>query len=151
MLGNCTEGQPGVGEILKKVSRTYKAASSFELVAELTPLESSRDKRETGQMVFAFRDPNRYRMEMTEMREAPSTKAIVVHDGSTLWMHSSDTNEYVSAPSSPMNSVSAPEDPLLMWRFRKAATSSKGPSCFGKRRSSSAVPKWIATSCRFLR
>lgn len=110
--------QPGVAEILQKVSRTYKGASSFELAADVTPLKV--EKHQVGHVLFAFQSPGRYRLEMVDGGDAKSTKVIVVHDGSTLWMYSSATGEYVSNPSAPRESGLEPQDPFLMWRFRGA-------------------------------
>ena len=75
-------------------------------------------------MLFAFRSPNRYRLELSEKGDSKATNIIVVHDGSVLWMYSSDTGEYVSAPSVPVKDGAASlegQDPFLMWRYRGAA------------------------------
>jgi len=54
--------QPSVAEILQKVSQTYKAVSEYEFVADLTARDAA-GSTSAGHMLFAFRSPNRYRME----------------------------------------------------------------------------------------
>jgi outer membrane lipoprotein-sorting protein len=92
--------QPTVAEILQNVSQTYKAASEYELVADLADLKTESNKGGTGHMHFAFESPNRYRMEMSGLGDSEPTKIVIVDDGSTLWTYSPETNEYDSIPAS---------------------------------------------------
>jgi outer membrane lipoprotein-sorting protein len=133
MCSALAQAQPGVTEILQKVSRSYKAASSYELVADVAQPNASGQKGETGHILFAFRSPNRYRLELSEMGGARSTRMVVVHDGSFLWIYSPETNEYDAAPAGRGTNGAAgdqglapAEDPFLMWRYRGAADFAEG-------------------------
>src|SRR5258708_5191457 len=81
-----------IAEILTKVSETYKAASQYELAADLKLQERGADAgtRSDNRMRFAFQAPNRYRLEgaipgMSAGFEEFS-EALIVHDGSTVWV-----------------------------------------------------------------
>jgi hypothetical protein len=60
-----------VADTLRKVSQTYRAATEYRLAADLTLLHAGTKTGAPGHMLFAFRSPNRYRMETT----APETAA----------------------------------------------------------------------------
>ena len=94
------QAQPDVAEIMKRVSKTYTDVIEYEFVSETrtTLQEEPRVRRQ----LFAFRVPNQYRKEVTELRspdDAPEPKDIVmVHDGSMLWTYSGKINQYSSVP-----------------------------------------------------
>src|ERR1700730_4084407 len=81
--------QPDVAEILKKVSETYKAASQYEFVADATVHEARTGRDVTSHMRFAFKAPDRYRVEGSmpgmSVGDLGPGEAIIVHDGSVVW------------------------------------------------------------------
>jgi len=66
MCSALAHAQPGAAEILQKVGKAYKAASSFELVAEIAQSKGAGHKAEAGHILFAFRSPSQYRLELSE-------------------------------------------------------------------------------------
>jgi outer membrane lipoprotein-sorting protein len=96
--------QPNVAGILKKVGETYKAATEYELAAKVSVGGSGTGT--TGHMRFAFKAPNRYRMEgaIPGMMAggSGSSGAVAVHDGSALWFYLPASNRYGSIPASAM-------------------------------------------------
>jgi outer membrane lipoprotein-sorting protein len=68
-------------------------------------------------------------MEMAGLGDSEPTKIIIVHDGSTLWTYSAETNEYASisatelakdAPGDQGDLAPLAEDHFMMWRYRSA-------------------------------
>jgi hypothetical protein len=57
------QAQPNVAAILQKVSQNYRAASSYEFVADVTLCEDGANKGWSSRAHLAFESPNRYRME----------------------------------------------------------------------------------------
>jgi outer membrane lipoprotein-sorting protein len=123
---------PNVAEILQKVSQTYKAAPNYEFVADLTLHEGGATG--SGHAIFAFEPPNRYRMEGAIPGaggdDPASAKAVLVHDGSTLWAYMPESNQYFTVPASELtvdaqgdDGDMSPEamDHFMMWRYRGAA------------------------------
>jgi outer membrane lipoprotein-sorting protein len=102
LRGALAQAQPDVAEILKKVSETYKGVSEYELVGDGTDTDSRSGKREAIHMLFAFKGPNRYRMEGTGAGVAPdgSGQSVTVYDGSVMWMYLPESNQYGSFPGS---------------------------------------------------
>jgi outer membrane lipoprotein-sorting protein len=126
--------QPNVAEILRKVSQTYKAAANYEFVADATVRTDGANKGWSSHLLFAFVSPNRYRMEgafpgMGSDDPVPG-KALMVHDGSTLWFYFPESNQYVTfkasdltndAPGDQGDVAPAAMDHFMMWRYRGAA------------------------------
>jgi outer membrane lipoprotein-sorting protein len=123
---------PDVAEILKKVGRTYQAAKDYELVAGFTFQDNGAAAG--GHMLFAFKTPNRYRMEGAlpgmGLGGAGSDKAILVDDGATIYCYLPQMNGYASFSASELTGDAPgdagdmrPEavDHYLMWRYRGAA------------------------------
>ncbi len=129
--------QPDAAGILKKVGETYKAASQYELAARL--YAGGNGAGPTGHMRFAFKAPNRYRMEgaMPGMMAgaAGSNGAVAVHDGAALWFYLPESNQYLSIPASELTEDAPgdlgdarPEamDRFIMIRYRGAAEYAPG-------------------------
>jgi outer membrane lipoprotein-sorting protein len=128
--------QPDVPGILKKGSKTYKAASQYEFVTDVTTFDPRTKKSTTGHARFAFKSPNRYRVEMDGFSEGMGPfgmgQGLILHDGSTLWFYTAQTNQYGSIPGEKL-SPNAPGDLgdvrpgamdyFMMWRYRGAADS----------------------------
>ena len=122
--------EPNLAEILQNVSQTYKAASEYELVADLAEFKTGNSKGGTGHMLFAFKSPSRYRMKMSgDMGDPELTKMVIVHNGSTLWTYTPETNEYDSTPAGELTNdapgdlgdmAPAFQDHVMMWRYRGA-------------------------------
>ena len=130
--------QPSVAEILQKVSQTYKAVSEYEFVADLTARDAA-GSTSAGYMLFAFRSPNRYRMEGAvpdmEGGGSGSGKVIMVVDGSTLWMYEPGSNECCTVPASELTANApgdlgdaspAAMDQFMTWRYRGATGFAEG-------------------------
>ena len=120
---------PNLSEILKKVSETYKAASQYELVADTTGHESA-----PGHMLFAFKAPNKYRLEgaMPGMsgNDSAFSEGVIVYDGSAAWFYLPKSNQYGSFPASALTGDDAGDlkdltpgamDQFMMSRYRSAA------------------------------
>jgi outer membrane lipoprotein-sorting protein len=124
--------QPDVPQILRKVGQTYKAASDYELKADVTARENGVNL--AGHMLFAFKKPDRYRMEGNlpgmGLSDSASAKAIVVDDGTTVWYYLPGPNQYASFPAIELTDEApgdlgdmrpAMMDHFMMWRYRGAA------------------------------
>ena len=96
--------RPNVVEILKKVSETYQAVTQYELVASATARDVRTGSDVAGHTLFAFKPPNRYRMEGTFPGLSPDNTAIeqtvIVYDGSGAWLYLPKANQYGFFPSS---------------------------------------------------
>ena len=125
--------QPDVAEILKKVSETYKAASQYEFVVDATVHEARTGRDVTSHMRFAFKAPDRYRVEgsMTGMSvgDLGLGEGIIVHDGSAVWFYLPTSNQYGSFPASGLTADAPGDlgdlnpqamDYVMMWRYRGA-------------------------------
>ena len=82
LLSRPAPGQtpPGVAEILKKISETYRGVSQYELVAEAVKLPGTNAPPRAHTRI-AFKAPNRYRMEATIPRLMETAIPGVVEDG----------------------------------------------------------------------
>ncbi len=132
------QGQPDVPGILKKVSETYKAASQYEFVTDITMIDPQTKKGITGHTRFAFKPPNKYRMETDGFGEdmmGPLGQGLVVHDGSNLWVYMPKANQYSSIPGDKLTADAPgdlgdgrPEfmDHSMMWRYRGAQDFANG-------------------------
>jgi outer membrane lipoprotein-sorting protein len=131
--------QPDVAEILRKVSETYKAASQYEFVVDLKVRDEETGKPTTGHALFAFKSPNRYRAEGAipgmSADLAAFGQAVIVHDGSAVWVYLPKSNQYTSIPISAMTADAPgdlgdlrPEamDNFMMGRYRGAAQFAQG-------------------------
>jgi outer membrane lipoprotein-sorting protein len=120
--------QPDVAEILKKVAEIYKDASEYELVADATDAKSGT--AEVYHMLFAFKAPNKYRMQGVGFIDADiGDEVVMVHDGSAVWFYSPKSNQYDSVPATALIDApgdlgdASPEvmDGFMMGRYRGAA------------------------------
>ena len=116
----------GVAEILQRVGRNYKAVSRYELIVDATEDGS----RETYHMEFAFKAPDKYRMQGSipalSVPDPSFKQATIVYDGSDVWFYFPKSNQYGSFPSSALKGDLGdlkPEaiDRFMMGRFRRAA------------------------------
>jgi outer membrane lipoprotein-sorting protein len=123
--------QPNVAEILQKVSETYKIASEYEFVIDVTAHDPRTKKDLPGHTQFAFRSPNKYRMEMdgTASSGAISGSGLIVDDGSNVWMYMGESNQYgvisadkltADAPGDLGDLNPKAMDQFMMWRYRGA-------------------------------
>jgi outer membrane lipoprotein-sorting protein len=85
--------QADVGQILKKVDETYRAATEYEVVLDATGREEGKDV--AMHALLAFRAPSKYR---TEGAFPGMEELIEVYDGVTLWIYSPKENQYWSIP-----------------------------------------------------
>ena len=123
---------PDVAEILRKVGETYKAASDYQVTADLT-VKSKDGTTSKGKLLIAFRSPNRYRLEGTlpGLGTGNGTgEGVVVHDGTAVWMYMPSSNQYVTFPAAALTAKDAgdladlrPEamDNFMLSRYRGAA------------------------------
>jgi outer membrane lipoprotein-sorting protein len=131
--------QPDVAEILRKVSETYKAASQYEFVVDLKVRDEETATPVAGHVLFAFRSPNRYRVEGAipgmSADFAAFGQAVIVYDGSTVWVYLPKSNQYTTIPISALTADAAgdlgdlrPEamDNFMMWRYRGATRFAQG-------------------------
>ncbi len=88
------QARPDAADILKRVGELYKNASEYELILDITEHDGRTDKDSRDHALFAFKPPNRYRMESTDA----DGKAVGVFDGVNLWMYRSQENLYTSVP-----------------------------------------------------
>ena len=126
----CAGAQPDVRDILGKVSALYKSATQYEIVAESRSVDPVSNAG-AGRARVVFQAPNRYRVEGADSINA-ETGAIVVDDGSTIWLYFPQTNQYNSIPVSALKDDAAgdlrglrPEtqDESAMSRYRHADAS----------------------------
>ena len=127
--------QPDVAGILNRIAQTYKAVSTYELIANVTERQAKGSATPTGYILFAFRSPSQYRMESAMPGTGPdqgaTEKMIIVHDGSTVWSYWSDTNEYDATPASELTHAAPGDDQadlqpvamdtFMLWRYRSAS------------------------------
>jgi len=131
----CAEAQPDVGGILKKVSELYKGAAQYQIVAETVGHKSEPQTADnSGRALFAFKPPNRYRMEGAipgADRDAPelSGGVVIVDDASSVWFYMPKANQYGSFPASALTADApgdlgdlrpAAVDHFIMYRYRTA-------------------------------
>jgi outer membrane lipoprotein-sorting protein len=97
-----SQAQPDITDILKKVSATYKAVSQYDLVIDATGGAPGAREHVSVHMRFAFKAPDKYRMEGSLPGMAPDNpeyeNATAVFDGSTLWWYLPKINQYASIP-----------------------------------------------------
>jgi len=124
---------PDLRQILQRVSDTYRAASQYELFAAATTHDD--DTNDTARMHFAFKGPNRYRMEGAlpggmALDAAEFSQAVLVHDGSNLWFYLPKTNQYGSFSASQLTPDAGGDlgdlapgflDQMMLGRYRDAA------------------------------
>jgi outer membrane lipoprotein-sorting protein len=120
------QSQPNAADILKKVGEAYKSASQYEFIADVTGARTS------GQMLFAFKSPDRYRFEGTFPDSVDLEEGgIIVDDGSTVWLYQPQSNQYLSFPASslaadiPFLNVLRPETMRDSMNFLEAVTFAK--------------------------
>ncbi len=100
----CAEAQPDVAAILKKVSELYKGAAQYEMMAEIIgPKSDPQTADKPGRAIFAFKPPNRYRIEgappgIWSVAPELSGGVVIVHDGSAVWFYFLKANQYFSVP-----------------------------------------------------
>jgi outer membrane lipoprotein-sorting protein len=119
--------QPIVTEILAKVGAVYKSATQYEIIADSRSTNPTSDEG-SGRARFVFQAPNRYRMEGSAAGSA-ETGAVIVDDGSTIWLFFPQSNQYNSIPVSTLKDEAAGElrqlrpeaqDDSAMSRYRHA-------------------------------
>jgi outer membrane lipoprotein-sorting protein len=130
--------RPDAAEILKKVGETYKGVSQYEFVADDTVVEKTGGPPIVAHMVFAFKAPNKYRMQGAvpgmSGKYPVLADALAIHDGSTLWFYFPKMNQYGSFAASELTedagdlSDASPKsmDLFLMGRFRSVADHTAG-------------------------
>jgi outer membrane lipoprotein-sorting protein len=101
------QSQPNVADILKKVSETYKSASQYEFITDMTVPGAQANAGTSGHVLFAFKSPDRYRMEGAFPGVAEFGEALIVDDGSAVWFYVPKTNQYASFPASQVTSDAA--------------------------------------------
>ncbi len=121
------QARPSVAEILQRVGRNYKAVSKYEFTVDATATENGN--RETYHMEFAFKAPDKYRMQGSipalNVPDPSFKQATIVYDGSDVWFYFPKSNQYGSFSSSALKGDLGdlkPEaiDRLMMGRFRRA-------------------------------
>jgi outer membrane lipoprotein-sorting protein len=125
--------QPEVAEILKKVGDVYKPLSQYEFEIDVAFTEGK--KTVTTHVRFAFKAPDKYRMEgelpgLADPGSDLDGGAIVVDDGANFWIYLPRPSKYASIPASALT-PGAPGDlgdvrPEVMdygmtWRYRAAS------------------------------
>jgi outer membrane lipoprotein-sorting protein len=126
---------PDVQAILSKAAETYKAASQYELVADISERQPGASSGPSGRMYVAFNRGKGYRMEgaIPGMGAVGFDEATMVYDGSTVWFYLPKSNQYGSFPASALTADAPgdlgdlrPEamDGFLMGRYRSAADTS---------------------------
>ena len=99
-------GRPRAQQILQQIGETYKSVSEYELVANATATGTGKKIN----MHFAFKAPNRYRMEGAFPGLSEEFGAVIaVHDGSDLWLYFPEKNQYASVAGSKLT-TDAPGD-----------------------------------------
>jgi outer membrane lipoprotein-sorting protein len=121
------QSEPNAADILKKVGETYKSASQYEFIADITGVSAA------GHMLFAFKSPDRYRLEGAFPDSLDlDDGGIIVDDGSTVWLYQPQANQYLSFPASslaadvPFLNVLRPETMRDSMNFLEAVTFAKG-------------------------
>jgi outer membrane lipoprotein-sorting protein len=124
------DAQPDVRAILGKVSALYKSATQYEIIAESRSIDPTSDAG-SGRARFVFQAPNRYRVEGSDSNNA-ETGAVIIDDGSMIWLYFPQTNQYNSIPVAALKDDAAgnlrdlrPEsqDESAMSRYRQAESS----------------------------
>jgi len=131
--------QPDVAEILKKVGNTYKPVTQYEFVAEATVHEKAGEPPSVAHVVFAFKAPNKYRMQgaLPGMlgKDAHLEDMLGIHDGSTLWFYFAKLNQYGSFAASELTDDAPGDlgdvspksmDSFMMGRFRSVGDHTGG-------------------------
>jgi outer membrane lipoprotein-sorting protein len=87
--------QPDVARILDKVIATYQSASEYEFVLDGVGRDDGKDI--TFHALFAFKAPNRYRLEGAfPGMGLGGGESLAVHDGTNLWIYLAGENRYRS-------------------------------------------------------
>ena len=92
--------QPDIVEILKNISRAYRAASQYELQVDTTTNE--KGTRAVTHAHLIFKAPNKYRMEVALPRHSNtgdfsiSARQVTIDDGSMVWIYLPKVNQYRS-------------------------------------------------------
>jgi outer membrane lipoprotein-sorting protein len=133
LIPTLASAQPEVREILKQISDTYKSTSQYELSATATAHEASGRTDAPIRMHFAFKAPDRYRVEGVPLGAGDSSElgeAVIVNDGATVWLYFRKANEYGSVADTQLTADAADDlgdlapnamDQFMMWRYRGAA------------------------------
>ena len=124
------QAQPDIGGILKKLSDTYKTASQYELVMEVTETTLGTGQSKLVHSLVAVKAPDRYRVESPGSlgKDGKTSSGMtVVLDGITIWFYDPVLNQYASYPASAIGSDLPDEletsgvDYVTMSRYRDAA------------------------------
>jgi outer membrane lipoprotein-sorting protein len=126
------QSQPDLLKVLNQVSTIYKAASQYQIEAELTVIGAKAGP--TSHFFFAFKAPDKYHMQGAipgaPAGESDLGESLAVDDGTTLWFYFSKPNQYGSIPATALTADAPgdlgdarPEamDHFMMWRYRAAA------------------------------
>lgn len=138
------QSAPNVADILKKVAAAYRV-TQYDLVVEGTEVNARTSRTITTHARFAFRAPDRYRLEgpMPGLISPGSDpdRSAVVDDGSELWLYVGGQNQYREIPVSELAGMGMgdvrgwrPEalDHFVMWRYRDAATFAPEATMLGR-------------------
>lgn len=130
--GAWAQARPAVADVLRNVSRNYKAVTRYEFTVDATSTEIG--SHDTYHMEFAFKAPNMYRMVGSlpafSIPDPNFAQATLVYDGSDVWFYLPKVNRYGSFSSSALTAGNSgdlgdlkPEamDRFVMGRFRRAA------------------------------
>jgi len=94
--------KPDLTAVLKKVSEIYKAVTQYEFISEGTCSGDQPRTGETFHMLFAFRAPNKYRVQSSAACRKPGEPdpddALRIDDGANLWAYYAKANQYISIP-----------------------------------------------------
>jgi len=129
LLMNPSPGQtlPDLTKILNQVSEKYKAASQYQIEADVT-LGGAKAGNSASHIAFTFKAPDKYRMQSG----IAGAEALSVDDGATLWFYFPKLNQYGSFPASALTADAPGDladarpqamDNFMMWRYRAAADS----------------------------
>jgi len=114
------QAHPGVAEILKKVSETYRSAKEYELIS------TSTGTAVPGRLLMAFRAPNQFRTEGADPNadnaDGSFDQMILISDGSSVWLYRPKQKAYAVFKASALVDDARPEvlDDFAMGRFRDA-------------------------------
>ena len=140
------QSPPNAADILKKVGETYKSATQYEFIANITV------QGVASHMLFAFKAPDHYRME-GNFPGLGYGEAVIVDDGSAVWLYAPKTNQYGSFVASQLTADAPgdlgdlrPEalDYFMMTLFRDASNLAKDAKVL---REESITVAGIKTGC----
>lgn len=103
LRGAIAQTPPDVAAILKKVGQTYMAASQYEITGDGVAHEPRTNEAVPLHMFFAFRSPDRYRLEGTVPGGHLPVDGTIVDDGSAVWLYLPKLKQYGSIPASALD------------------------------------------------